>query len=185
MATRPLLALPNPRESPPPRSSGGGGNLRLPTRQRQVSKFGPQFNRLRQALARPDGPMALRRDPDSLAPDRVIVFEIAGRIEAFRQAVAKVDGLEFLAELEAGIQPDADFAVLDTRRDREGRDRADKFIVGRLYLAMPDLTAFKQLLSLWDRWETTGRLDRGFAPFGEVFKHLYKLQRGNQSIDPG
>ena len=176
MAKRQLLALPNPTDSSPPRGAGGGGNLRLPTKQRQISTFGPVFDRLRQTLARPDGIMTLRDDPGSPAPDRVIVFETGGRIDNFRQAVAKVEGLEFLAELETELPPDANFAVIDKRKGREGQDRTDKLITGRFYLAMPDITAFRQLLSLWDQWERTGKLDRGFAPFGDVFEHLHNLR---------
>ena len=89
MAKRQLLALPNPTDSSPPRGAGGGGNLRLPTKQRQISTYGPVFDRLRQTLARPDGIMTLRDDPGSLAPDRVIVFEIAGRIDNFSQSCGK------------------------------------------------------------------------------------------------
>jgi Subtilase family len=176
MATRPLLTLPNPTDSTLPSRGGGGPKLRLPTRPHQISTYGPVFDRLRQTLARHDGVMTLRNDPGSLAPDRVIVFEIAGSIDNFRTAVAKVKGLEFLAELETELQPDANFALIDKRKGRQGQDRTDKLITGRFYLAMPDVTAFNQLLRLWDQWEKTGKLDRGFAPFGDVFKHLHNLR---------
>ena len=118
----------------------------------------------------------LREDPGSLAPDRVIVFEIAGRVDDFRRAVAKVDGLEFLAELETEFAPDADFAIIDNRKGRKGEDRTDKSIVGRVYLAVPDVKAFDELLRLWDQWRETGKLDLGFAPFGYVFKQLHSLR---------
>ena len=42
--------------------------------------------------------MALRTDPESLAPDRVIVFEVAGNLGDFQAAVVKIPGLEFLGE---------------------------------------------------------------------------------------
>ena len=90
--------------------------------------------------------------------------------------MASVDGHEFLAELETEFPPDANFAVIDTRKGREGQDRSDKLISGRFDLAMPNLTAFRQLLSLWEQWERTGKLDRGFAPFGNVFEHLHNLR---------
>jgi hypothetical protein len=134
------------------------------------------FKRLRETLARPGGVMTLRNDPESLAPDRVIVFEIAGRIDHFRDAVARVSGLELLAEIETEFPPDADFAVRDTRKGREGQDRPDKLISGRFYLAMPNVNAFSQLLGLWEQWERTHRLDRNFGPFADVFRHLHKLR---------
>ena len=97
--------------------------------------------------------MELRDDPSSLAPDRVIVFEIAGTIADFFKAVARVDGLEFMAEYEADFSPDEDFAIKDTRKGETSEYRTDKTISGRFYLAMPDVQAFRQLLSLWGRWE--------------------------------
>jgi hypothetical protein len=138
----------------------------------QISTYGPVFRRLRETLARPGGVMTLRDDPESLAPDRVIVFEIAGRIDTFRDAVARVPGLELLAEIETEFPADAHFAVVDKR----DQDRPDKLITGRFYLAMPNLNAFSQLLGLWEQWERTHRLDRGFAPFANVFRHLRKLR---------
>src|SRR5262249_36001366 len=129
-----------------------------------------------ETLARPGGVMTLRNDPESLAPDRVIVFEIAGRIDHFRDAVARVPGLELLAEIETEFPPDANFAVRDTRKGREGQDRPDKPISGRFYLAMPNVNAFSQLLGLWEQWERTRRLDRNFGPFADVFRHLHTLR---------
>jgi hypothetical protein len=176
MAKRPLLALPEPRESTPPRGAGGGGALRRPTKAHQVSTYGPVFNRLRQALARPDTVMTLRDDPGSLAPDRVIVFEVAGTIENFIKAVGNVDGLEFMAEVETDFEADANFAVIDSRKGREGQDRTDKPIAGRFYLAMPDVAALGQLLRLWEQWEKTGKLGTGFAPFAHLFGQLHDLR---------
>jgi Subtilase family len=172
MAERPLLALPSSQAGTGPPGRGGAARLPLPTDVEQISTYGPVFRRLRETLARPGGVMTLRDDPESLAPDRVIVFEIAGRIDTFRDAVARVPGLELLAEIETEFPADAHFAVVDKR----DQDRPDKLITGRFYLAMPNLNAFSQLLGLWEQWERTHRLDRGFAPFANVFRHLRKLQ---------
>ena len=79
MAERPLLALPRPALVAQPKLGGGGSTPHLPTKDTQVARFGPGFARLREVLAsRTADPMELRDDPTSLAPDRVIVFEIAG-----------------------------------------------------------------------------------------------------------
>src|ERR1700733_5300743 len=115
MPKRSLLALPEPREVSPPAGPRGGSSPRLPSRQRQLSTYGPEFHRLRQALARGDGGMALRADPESLAPDRVIVFEVAGTLGDFQAAVAKIPGLEFLGETDTDFAADADFAVIAGR----------------------------------------------------------------------
>ena len=120
--------------------------------------------------------MELRSDPTSLAPDRVIVFEIAGTITDFFEAAARVPGLEFMAEFESEFAGDERFAVLDTRRRREGQDRADRVVSGRLYLALPDARALDELVRLWERWEAGQPLGRGYAPFGHLFQQLRTLR---------
>jgi hypothetical protein len=120
--------------------------------------------------------MELRDDPSGLAPDRVIVFEIAGTITDFFKAVARVDGLEFMAEYEEDFAPDESFAVKDTRKGKVGEDRADKPVPGHFYLAMPDVQALRELLRLWDRWERNLPLESGFAPFAHLFQQLRALR---------
>ncbi|HTV67610.1 MAG TPA: S8 family peptidase [Rhizobiaceae bacterium] len=120
--------------------------------------------------------MALRDDPASLAPDRVIVFEVAGDLGDFRRAVERVPGLEFLGESDIDFAADADFAVIDTRKGREGQDRPDKRVPGRFYLTMPDTAAFEQLLSLWEQWERTGRVSHGLSAFANLFQQLHAVR---------
>jgi hypothetical protein len=120
--------------------------------------------------------MELRDDPSSLAPERVIVFEIAGSVGDFVTAVARVPGLEFMAEYDVEAPPDELFAVEDTRKGREGEIRTDRDVPGRFYLAMPNVGAFRQLLSLWGRWSRGQRLGRGYTPFEHVFAQLRVLR---------
>jgi len=176
MATRPLLRLPTPNAIAAPKGHGGGAGMRFPAKGRQRELFGPVFNRLRAVLKKEKGALELRDDPSSLAPDRVIVFEIAGTIADFLKAIARIDGLEFMAEYEADFAADEHFAVQDTRKGREGQDRTDKAVPGRFYLAMPDVRALEELLSLWDRWEKGKPLDSGYAPFAHLFEQLHALR---------
>lgn len=155
MAKRPLLILPTPEKIAPPKGHGGGGGLRLPTKGGQLATFGPIFKRLRKVLGREGGAIELRDDPSSLAPDRVVVFEIAGTIVDFFKAVSKIDGLEFMAEYEAEFAADEKFAVKDTRKGKEGQDRTDKAVAGRLYLAMPDVQVLQPAL------ESLGQMGEG------------------------
>jgi hypothetical protein len=134
------------------------------------------FNRLRAALGRATGPIELRDDPSSLAPERVVVFEIAGTVANFLKAVGRVPGLEFMAEYDDEFPADRDFAVQDGREGRRGQDRTDKAVPGRFYLAMPDMQALRELLSLWDRWHGGETMERGFAPFAHLFAQLRDLR---------
>lgn len=176
MPTRPLLRLPAPNAVDLPGGPRGGENIRFPARGRQRDKFGPLFTRLRSLLNRPAGALELREDPTSLAPDRVIVFEIAGTVANFLKAVGRVRGLEFMAEYEGDFAADQDFAVQDGRKGKEGQDRTDKAVSGRFYLAMPDVQALRELLSLWERWGRGEPLGTGFAPFAHLFAQLRTLR---------
>lgn len=176
MPELPLLPLPSPNTVTPPKGGGGGTNLRIPGKGRQTEKFGPVFDRLQSILGRANGSLELRNDPSALAPERVIVFEIAGEVADFVKALSRIPGLEFMAEYDAGFAADADFAVIDDRRETRGRDRSDKSVPGRLYLALPDIEALRQLVSLWERWKNDQPLGKGYAPFKHLFAHLHDLR---------
>ena len=177
MAERPLLILPTPEPIVLPPGPRGGGEIRKPPRDVQAGRFQPSFQRLRRVLdGNAAGAMELRDDPSSLAPERVIVFEIAGSVGNFVKAVTRVPGLEFMGELETEAPPDELFAVEDTRKGRKGEVRKDKAVPGRFYLAMPDVEAFRQLLSLWERWSRGERLGTGYTPFEHVFAQLRVLR---------
>lgn len=177
MPARPLLMLPTPERIAPRRGPFGGSKLREPGKNEQIAHIDPVFARLR-ALVDGDAQrvLELREDPTALAPERVIVFEIAGTVQAFTEAIQRVPGLEFLAEQEVDRPPDNRFAAIDTRKGHEGEDRTDKSVNGRLYLAMPNVVALRQLLGLWQRWVRGETLGYGLAPFNAVFSQLRDLR---------
>jgi hypothetical protein len=177
MAERPLLILPTADHIAPPKLGGGGSKPFTPNRETQAGRIGPAFGRLRDALNRgPERVLELRADPTALAPDRVIVFEIAGTVADFARAALRVPGLELMLEYDTAVEPDEFFAVKDTRTGREGERREDKMVEGRFYLAMPDVAAFEELLRLYDRWADGQELDEGFAPFKHLFAQLRVLR---------
>ena len=124
----------------------------------------------------PSHPLTFGEDPAGIAPERALVFEIAGSVTGFRRAVSKVDGLELLADEETESAADEDFAVIDRRKGREGKDREDKPVGGRMYVAMPDLHALEHLLSLWRRYQAGEPASTGFAPWWGVFERLRVLR---------
>ena len=176
MVEFPLLPIPAPEADRRPKGGGGGSNLRLPDRRRQGQRLQPVFQRLRDVFDHNRDPLTLREDPAGIAPERAIVLEVAGSVDKFQDAVQHVSGLEYLGDEEFEFDADADFAVRDTRKDRKGKDRDDKPVGGRLYLAMPDTRALQELLRLWDRYQTGEQADTGFGPWFEVFRHLYHVR---------
>ena len=117
--------------------------MKRPTRDRQAERLDPKFDRLARAVAEPAQLMQVRHDPEAIAPERAILFEVAGLLVAFHEEAVRI-GLEYLADDEIEIDPDEDFRLAD---------KPDDPISGRLYMAMPDLGALRQLVSLWDRYK--------------------------------
>ena len=143
---------------------------------RQGERLGPIFERLANVLREePDG-LSLLDDPSSIAPERALVLEVAGSLVDFQALTARVRGLEFLGDEEIEFKPEEDFFEVDDRRGREGERRTDRQLGGRLYLAMPDVGALRQLLSLWERWQRGDGLPSGFTPWRDVFASLRKIR---------
>lgn len=102
----------------------------------------------------PEG-LSLRADPTALAPERLLVFELRGAVENFRNAVKKVLGLDLLDE-----------EALES-------DEADKAPVA--YLLVPDARALKEIESLWRCWQRGEAMEQGWTPWRDVFALLRDL----------
>ena len=177
MAEFPLLPIPPSRPDARPRGGGGGGgNFDLPSAPQQGRRIGRIFQRLRDAFGEGRPAIALRNDPASIAPERALVFEIAGSIGDFYAAVQQIPGLEYLGDEELDFDPDEHFGEMDTRRGREGQRRDDRPVGGRLYLAMPDTRALLELLRLWDSYQVERVAARGFSPWFSLFRQLRALR---------
>lgn len=176
MTDYPLLPIPNPGRAKRPKGGGGGGKIQTPSLDRQRERLGPTFQRLRDIFDQNRDPLSLREDPAGIAPERALVFEVAGSIGDFNAAVGKINGLDFLADQDLIFAADGDFGVIETRKGREPGIREDRPIVGRLYMAMPDTRALRNLVSLWRRYEAGQSAPFGFAPWFDMFKHLRKLR---------
>jgi hypothetical protein len=118
--------------------------------------------------------MALRADPDGIAPERALVFEVAGSLSDFYSQAQQIHGLEFLLDEEIEFEPDDDF---HRTRQRDGTTiRVEQAVGGRLYMAMPDLRALREILSLWDRHRRRQALPYGFSSWGTLFGLLRNLR---------
>ena len=109
-------------------------------------------------------------------PSEHLSWEVAGSLRDFYALTRRLHGLEFLADHEIEFQPDSDFYELDSRKGREGQPRTDKAIGGHVYLAMPDVQALRELLSLWQRWRRGEILGEGNTQWRDLFASLRSIR---------
>jgi hypothetical protein len=171
---RPLLALGTPevgeRFRQPQRDMP---RLSKPSPARQGERLSPKFQVLvdafdSQRLELSDGQV------DEVDPELVLVFDLAGSVQDFRNAVQYVEGLEFLSEfLDEASEPDDDFHMA------EQGSRTDKSVQHSLYLVMSNATAVAQLVSLFQHWQQNPQMqfERGLGRFKTAFAQLRDIRR--------
>lgn len=115
------------------------------------------------------GRVAASSEP-AASPEQVLVLEVAGELTDFIKAIARVPGLEFLVEAaEERVDSGAEFAAVD----RDGKvHRYDR----QLYLVFSDDAAWRELLSLWARFQRAEPMPYGKAPFRHLFSRLETLR---------
>jgi hypothetical protein len=171
---RPLLAFAPPATGPIPPAPDNRPRPPQPVRPsaaRQGERLTPQFRALQEAMAA--GRAALTADSPEPDPELVVVFELAGTVDAFYRAVAGVDGLEFLTEYEEDIAADEDFHFV-----QDGEPTSDP-VNDTLYMVMTNAQAVEELIRLFDRWRTdpTEQFARGLNPLRQVFGLLRSIRR--------
>ncbi len=160
----------------PPRIEGkrikpgqrGRDKLQGPNTGRQAQRIEPRLQRITAALDAQQ--LRLRTTPDALEPQTILVLEIAGEVATFAQAMLKVPGLEFLGEqaLEQ-LDPDDDFRMVNQRGQAKRYAR-------QLFLIATDAQAWRELLSLWQRFKQGLSLPRGLTPFRDLFAQLLEIR---------
>jgi hypothetical protein len=166
MPERPLLRLPDPEPFATPGRPRGGSDVVRPSRDRQRARLDPRFEQLERVASDPKQILTLRDDPASIAPERAIVFEIEGSVEDF-YVQARAVGLEYLGDFEEEFEPTDDFYI---------RDKPDRALTGRIYLAMPDVQALRELLSLWRRFKNDERMPTGRGAWRDLFSRLIDVR---------
>ena len=172
---RPLLAFGPPaagaippRDGPPPFRP-----VKKPSPSRQGERLTPQFQVLHEALA---GQRAQLADTTTASdPELVVVFDLAGTVDQFMRACAKVDGLEFLADLqEDQVDGDDDFYYEDS-----SGDIGDDGVPQSLYMVMSNARAVEELVRLFELWQQdpSTKFDRGLNSLKQVFGLLRSIRR--------
>lgn len=172
---RPLLAFPAPATGKIPRSEKPNAfrPVKKPGPGRQGERVTPQFNALRDALD--SGRAQLTDSTGAPDPELVAVFDLAGAVDGFLRATAKVEGLEFLSELQEDyVEPDDDFFY----EDKDG-DRTDDGVPQSLYMVMTNAKAVTELISLFKRWQQDPKVTfaTGLNPLKDVFGLLRGIRR--------
>lgn len=158
MTEYPLLPIPEPQISDRPGQQGWGGQPKRFSKERQQEAIGPKFQRLQDVFSNDRNPQELRNDPNGIAPERTLVFEVSGTIDKFYRAVTYIPGLEYFGEQETDFDVD------------------DELINGHLYLVMPDLRALEELLRLWNMFENDQPFERGLGRWKKLFQQLNDLR---------
>lgn len=160
----PLLLLPFAEPATKARRSGGADKLIFPPRARQGARLQPDFDRLTKHYE--ERRVRLQAAVEGVAVEQVVVFEVAGDVLNFYNAVRK-SGLHWLLDVDGEpFEPDDDF--------RRPKDEATATLPTKLFLILSDQQAIAEMLSLWARWQKDGgaALKYGFKAWGHVFKQL-------------
>lgn len=100
--------------------------------------------------------LQLRADPDGLAPERLLVFELTGGVMQFNEAVRLVPGLEFLGAED-----------LD-------EDELDHNPVA--YLMVPTEVALREIIRLWRGWQRDGSVPPRFSAWKALLSQLRNIR---------
>lgn len=170
---RPLLALDAPdvgeRFQQPTRNPP---RLATPSVARQGERLTPQFQELVEAF---DSERAVLSDGhvDEVDPQLVLVFDLAGSVQDFRNAIEHVEGLEFLSEMvDEDTEPDDDFYM-----SQKGA-RTARAVQHSLYLVMSNATAVAQMVSLFGQWQQDPaiKFEHGLGRFKSAFSQLRAIR---------
>lgn len=148
--------------------------LSNPSASRQGVRLTPQFRELTAAFDAERARLAAD-NADEVDPALVVVFDLAGSVKDFRNAIDRIDGLEFLSELLGDpSDPDDDFYM--TERDA---GRTDKPVSHSLYLVMSNARAVDELLRLFALWQQDSSVsfERGLGRFKAAFQQLTGIRR--------
>lgn len=167
----PLLVFPQKRIVPPDPGRGfPAGKPHLPGRDVQIPRISGQLTSLQQSFTQYQASLA--GAVAGMEPETVLVMEIAGSVNDFKQAV-EAAGLEWLGEWDlVDLEPDDEFYELNSKGQR-----TDKLLQGRLFLSMSNQAGLQDLLSLWELWRQGRQMPHGKAKWGDVFAQLRMIRR--------
>lgn len=169
MPERPLLLFPTPQPADRTKQKPQFGRVHKPSVTRQGQRLSPLFNQLQASFEARR--VEIQHNTAGTDPEQVLVIETIGSVDNFANAVKRIEGLEWMGELESDeIAPDQDFY---------DENNPDKDLNGRLYLVMTNQRALDEMLSLWRRYQDNPSMqfEHGLTKFRDVFLHLKNIRR--------
>lgn len=148
--------------------------LSTPSAGRQGARISPQFSALVTAFEAERARLA-ENASDEVDPALVVVFDLAGSVKDFRNAIDQIDGLEFLSEMLGDrSEPDDDFHMTERTKGR-----TEKPVLHSLYLMMSNTKAIDELVRLFARWQQDPSMsfERGLNKFRQAFEQLTSIRR--------
>ena len=159
MPERPLLIFPRPESVDRPTGRGFDPKTPPPTDEiGQAKRIEEQFSRIQSAF--------VSDDPGDV--ERVLVMETSSRSDGLQNAVRKIEGLEWLAEVDVD-----DVELHELYDEKTGK----KVYGGRFYILSSNKQATDRLLGLWQTYRSEKSLPRGYGKFGSIFTYLLTLRR--------
>lgn len=157
----PLLMLPEPSEQDKGGRPGFGSPMHRPSVEVQGKRLSPKLTRLANAFD--SKRIRVQTNPDGMEPELALVFEVAGSLSSFFGAVTRIDGLDWLFDIEDDeMLPDEYFYP---------EEDADSSFSGRVYCVMSDRKAFDQLMGIWEKYQMDNEyaFPRGLTSLRELF----------------
>lgn len=164
-AKYPLLMLPEPIEHQKSKRVGFRNKVHRPDTETQKKRLAPQFMRIQDALKKKK--IGIQFSPRGIDPELALVFDVAESLSSFYGSVSKIDGLEWLFDLEdKNMAPDEYFYY---------EQNANDTIDGHVYCVMSNKSALDQILSLWHHYieEENYVFPRGYTSLRDLF-HLLR-----------
>ena len=167
MDMKPILTFNEPvKDGKRGKLGGGGGKPHTPGTKEQAKRIMPKVEQLERNLAEH---VQLSGVPDGLLPEKVLVLEIAGDVQNLVKSLSKVPGLEMLSQ-----------SILDTHfQDKDyyaEKDGKIKPVTKNAYLAMSNQTGLRRLKTMWNKYVSSGHIDKGYAPLRYAFLQLTDIR---------
>lgn len=153
---QPLLRLGAPVAIPRKTGAGFGRSRKFEPGDQAQTPAGQKLVGLAAQLDANTSMLQLRADPDALAPERLLVFELTGGVMQFTEAVRLVPGLEFLG-------------AEDLEEDELDKSPA-------VYLMVPSEAALRNIVSLWRGWQRTSTVPPRYSAWKTMLSQLRDIR---------